>query len=170
MWHYTGKQRPDFADVPTQGQESVWDYPRPPRLASDRRRVEVMVDGVVLASTNRSVRVLETASPPTFYLPPDDVDLTQLVEAPGNSYCEWKGAAQYLCLARDPNLTSVGWLYPTPPVAFAAIARWPSFYPGRIECRVDGERVKPQPGGFYGGWMTSEICGPVKGVPGTGHW
>lgn len=174
MWHYTGNQRPDFADTPGPGQESVWDYPRPPVVSPDTRRVIVRAGHRLVADTRRAVRVLETASPPTFYLPPEDLDLSQLREAAGGSLCEWKGNAGYWSvLAPDesePALESVGWSYPHPRPAFEAIAGWLSFYPGRIACTVDGERVRPQPDGFYGGWMTDEIAGPVKGMPGTGHW
>lgn len=174
MWHYIGRQRPDFADSPGRGQESVWDYPRPPALRPDSRQVIVRVGHRVVADTRSAVRVLETASPPTFYLPPEDVDLSLLVEGAGDSRCEWKGRAQYWSVRMpehaDPELESVGWSYPQPAAAFKAIAGWLSFYPGRIACTVDGERVQPQPGGFYGGWMTREIAGPVKGTPGTHHW
>ncbi|MEM1091438.1 MAG: DUF427 domain-containing protein [Pseudomonadota bacterium] len=177
MWHYRGQQRPDFADAPEPGQESVWDYPRPPALRPDERLVEVFHGEHLLARTRGSVRILETASPPTFYLPPDDVHWDLLEHVAGSSFCEWKGAARYYALAGsltpagDPLAGHpVGWCYPDPTPAFATIAGWPSFYPGRVSCRVDGEAVQPQPGGFYGGWLTNEIVGPVKGTPGTGHW
>lgn len=174
MWHYTGSQRPDFADLPAPGQESVWDYPRPPVLQLDSRQVIVRVGHRVVADTRRAIRVLETASPPTFYLPPDDVDLSLLGAAAGDSMCEWKGRAQYWSVLtageNDPDLESVAWSYPHPKADFAAIAGWLSFYPGRIACTVAGERVRPQPGGFYGGWMTEEIAGPVKGTPGASQW
>ncbi len=170
MWHYTGQQRPDFAIAPGPGQESVWDYPRPPRLVADQRTVEVRLGDQLLAQSSRCMRVLETASPPTFYLPSEEVNWELLSRVQGQSFCEWKGPASYLGQPDKPQAAPVGWCYPSPSASFAAIAGWPSFYPGRIECRVDGERVKPQPGGFYGGWITGEICGPVKGEPGTGHW
>lgn len=172
MWTWTGQQRPPFADLPEAGQESVWDYPRPPRLELDHRQVAVYVGKRVLADTRRAIRVLETASPPTFYLPPEDIDHDLLRTATGGSACEWKGRARYWSV-RLPDgdvLAAVGWSYPEPPEKFAAIAGWLSFYPGRLHCEVDGERVRSQPGGFYGGWMTHEIAGPVKGLPGTGHW
>jgi uncharacterized protein (DUF427 family) len=172
MWTWTGQQRPPFADTPAPWQESVWDYPRPPRLEPDGRRITVHVGKLVLADTRRAIRVLETASPPTFYLPPDDIDQSLLLAAAGSSGCEWKGRARYWSV-RSPDdkvLEAVGWSYPEPAKAFAAIAGWLSFYPGRLICEVDGERVQPQPGGFYGGWVTKEIAGPVKGLPGTGNW
>jgi uncharacterized protein (DUF427 family) len=172
MWQYNGSKRPPNADAPASGQESVWDYPRPPRLAPDARHVVVRAGACIIADTHRAVRVLETASPPTFYLPPEDIDQTLLVAEQGSSLCEWKGAAHYwtVVLPDGQRMEAVGWSYPSPKPAFAAIAGWLSFYPARLHCEVDGERVRPQPGGFYGGWLTDEIVGPVKGEPGTGHW
>ena len=132
--------------------------------------VEVYNGEVPLASTHSSLRVLETASPPTFYLPPDSVVWSQLVQAEGSSFCEWKGAATYWALANDPQGAMVGWSYENPSDRFAAIKGHLSFYPRLLVCKVDGERVQPQPGGFYGGWITSKVTGPFKGEPGTGHW
>lgn len=172
MWAYDGSRRPPFADTPGPGMESVWDYPRPPRLAPDPRRVLVRAGDTVIADSRRAVRVLETASPPTFYLPPDDVDPLRLTPAPGHSHCEWKGRASYwnvLPEHADP-LHAVAWNYSHPAANFAALAGWFSFYPAQLHCEVDGERVRPQPGGFYGGWVTREIAGPMKGGPGTGDW
>lgn len=169
MWHYRGQIRPDFAVAPGPGQESVWDYPRPPAIVADGRPVEVRAGQEVVASTRRAQRVLETASPPTLYLPPEDVREEILVPCAGSSICEWKGTARYLALAADPS-TPVAWRYPAPKAAFAAIADFLAFYPGRIACFVAGERVRPQPGRFYGGWVTAELVGPFKGEPGTGDW
>jgi uncharacterized protein (DUF427 family) len=151
------------------GQESVWDYPRPPAVVADRRLVIVGDPADPLARTTAAVRVLETASPPTFYLPPDDVRTERLILASGRSTCEWKGDARYWALADAPEVT-IAWDYPRPLAAFARLAGHLSFYPGRIRCTVDGETVRPQAGGFYGGWITDEIVGPFKGDPGTGHW
>jgi uncharacterized protein (DUF427 family) len=170
MWRYTGQERPPFAEAPGPGQESVWDYPRPPVLEACDSLVEVGRPGEPLACTRRALRVLETASPPTYYLPPGDVDWRRLVRTRDRSYCEWKGAATYWALADDPGGHAIAWSYEGPCEAFAAIDGYLSCYPGRIPCFVDGERVQPQPGGFYGGWLTSRIVGPVKGGPGTGHW
>lgn len=124
-----------------------------------------------IAKTTKSVKVLETASPPTFYLPPDDV-ITKLFEkAPGSSYCEWKGKATYWNISVEgKRLEKAAWSYENPTHPFKKIAGYFSFYPGKLECYVDNIRVKPQPGGFYGGWMTPEITGPVKGESGTGGW
>lgn len=170
MWKYTGDHRPDFALVPGSGQESVWDYPRPPALVECTKLIEVKHGGKLLARTGRSMRVLETASPPTFYIPPEDVDFAQLVTLSGFSMCEWKGAATYWGLAGHPEGTAVAWSYPSPKAAFSAIRGWLCFYPGRVECTVNDERVRPQEGGFYGGWITDDIVGPWKGAPGTSHW
>jgi uncharacterized protein (DUF427 family) len=171
MWTYRGQKRPPFADEPAAGQESVWDYPRPPKLALDGRRVEVRLGKLIIADSIQTYRVLETASPPTFYIPPDDVRLQLLQPCPGSSICEWKGAAQYWALKRDGRSRQpAGWFYPSPNAPFKAIAGYFSFYPARVECYVDGERVQPQPGEFYGGWVTHEIAGPFKGLPGTEHW
>ena len=169
VWTNTGQQRPDFAVAPGPGQESVWDYPRPPALVRDNRAVEVKDGDCGIAHTTAAFRILETASPPTFYLPPADVDFELLVETRGNSICEWKGMAKYWALARDPDVL-VAWAYPRPRARFDRIKDYIAFYPGRVACYVDGERVRPQAGGFYGGWITSEVVGPFKGEPGTGHW
>ncbi len=169
MWEYTGQKRPDFAEQPGDGQESVWDYPRPPAVREDRRAIEVIANGQVIASATLSHKVCETASPPTFYLSPDDVNFDLLVPVRGVSVCEWKGAAQYWGLAADFENT-VGWSYPGPLTGFAEYRNHVSFYPGRVECYIEGERVTPQPGQFYGGWITSDVVGPFKGYPGTGHW
>jgi len=170
MWRYRGQQRPDFASVPGPGQESVWDYPRPPVLVADARLVEVRDQGVLIARTRAAQRVLETASPPTFYLPRSDVDLSHLVAIAGHSRCEWKGVASYWALISDPDQGAIGWSYEEPDEAFEALRGALSFYPARLDCRVDGEPVRAQPGGFYGGWVTAEIVGPFKGEAGTGNW
>ncbi len=168
-WMNTGRARPPFAEEPGPGQESVWDYPRPPALVTDQRLVVVGDATEPLASTRNALRVLETASPPTFYLPPTDVDTERLVVVSGSSMCEWKGQARYWALAAEPGEV-IAWDYPDPFPEFERLAGYVSFYPGRIRCTVDGEVVRPQPGGFYGGWITDEIVGPVKGEPGTGGW
>lgn len=169
MWQYTGQQRPSFALEPKPGQESVWDYPRPPRLAPDQRHILVREGAQIIADTECSIRVLETASPPTFYLPPAAVDFAALVAVSGSSICEWKGAARYWALRTEPQQV-IGWDYPAPTSEFESITGYLSFYPGRIACFVAGERVQAQAGGFYGGWVTQEIVGPHKGEIGTGHW
>jgi len=170
MWKYTGVQRPPFAIEPQEGQESVWDYPRPPALVKDHRLVEVKHEDVLIASTLQAYRVLETASPPTIYIPPQDVDMDKLVEIMGRSFCEWKGQASYWGIKERRRNGAIGWSYKNPNQAFAEIKDYMSFYPGRVSCFIDEEQVRPQPGGFYGGWVTNEIVGPYKGETGRGGW
>jgi uncharacterized protein (DUF427 family) len=150
----------------------VWDYPRPPRLEPDGRRVRVVHGEVVVADTRRAIRVLETSHPPTFYLPLDDVASEHLVPAGGSSACEWKGLAAYFDVAAGQRLAPrAAWHYPSPSAPFAAILGHVAFYPGRVDaCYVDDERVRPQDGDFYGGWITGEIAGPFKGGAGTRGW
>lgn len=171
MWKFNGSKRPDFAITPGPGEESVWDYPRPPKLSPDTRHIIVKWNDREIASTTGAVRVLETASPPTFYIPPADVDQKLFREATGSSFCEWKGKATYWDIVVDQRVhESAAWSYDNPNPAFRAITGFFSFYPARVNCFVDGVPVKPQPGEFYGGWMTPEIVGPVKGEPGSGGW
>jgi len=170
-WKHRGQEKPSFAIEPHAGQESVWDYPRPPRIIPDTRHVVVRTGDRIIAESNSTYRILETASPPTFYIPPHDVDLHSLVLRATASMCEWKGIAQYWSLENpDHILEDIAWSYPAPYPGFEKIAGYLSFYPGRIACFVDEERVQPQPGGLYGGWITREIIGPFKGNPGTEHW
>jgi uncharacterized protein (DUF427 family) len=153
---------------PGPGQESVWDYPRPPAVAPFVGRVRVVNAGVVIVDTTAAVRILETSQPPAFYMPPADVRIDLLVRAEGASWCEWKGSATYWDLGGRPQ---VAWSYehPTPP--FAAITGYFAFYAQKVdECWVDDERVLPNPGMFYGGWITSKVVGQFKGGPGTMGW
>jgi uncharacterized protein (DUF427 family) len=170
-WRYYGQRRPPFAAEPGPGQESVWDYPRPPRIDADPREVVVRVSNVVVGRTRRAQRVLETASPPTFYIPLRDIAAEYLQSAPGASYCEWKGTARYWRVSTGSGEpVAVAWSYDDPRPGFEALRDHLSFYPGRIECYVDGIRVKGQPGGFYGGWITPEVVGPFKGDAGSTGW
>jgi uncharacterized protein (DUF427 family) len=170
-WRWDGSERPAFAVEPAPGQESVWDYPRPPRLAADPRTVIVRAGKVLLAETRAAFRICETAAPPTFYLPPADVRMEHLLPAPGSSRCEWKGEAGYWDVATPGRrFERVAWSYPEPFAEFEAIRDYLSFYPGRLECYVDGRRVLAQPGRFYGGWVTPELVGPFKGEPGSEDW
>lgn len=170
-WRYVGRDRPPFAIAPGAGEESVWDYPRPPRVVPDERYVVVRAGAIEVARTRRALRVLETASPPTFYLPPDDVRRELLAPARGTSWCEWKGAATYWdVVLPERRLERVAWSYEAPSVAFAALRGHLGFYPARLECLVAGVRAAPQPGRFYGGWVTPEIVGPFKGEPGSEAW
>jgi len=148
----------------------VWDYPRPPRLERDTRPVEVHGEGILVARADRAFRVLETASPPTFYLPRADVRV-ELIPADGTSRCEWKGAAQYWNVALGGQVVErAAWSYPDPFEEFADLAGYVSFYPARFACTVGGAAVQPQPGRFYGGWVTPELVGPFKGEPGSEGW
>jgi uncharacterized protein (DUF427 family) len=157
---------------PQPGQESVWDYPRPPRLEDSTKRIRVVFNGVTVAETQRARRVLETSSPPVYYIPPDDVRMDLLAPARRTTFCEWKGTASYHTLAvHSKRVEQAGWYYPQPNAQYAAIKDYIAFYPGKMDaCYVDDERVTPQPGGYYGGWITSEIVGPFKGDPGTSDW
>jgi uncharacterized protein (DUF427 family) len=137
-------------------------------VVPDTRKVEVIDAQQLVASTDLSVRVLETSHPPAFYLPPESINPERLALAPGSSHCEWKGRAEYLALAGTTE--PVGWRYPDPYPEFAGYAGWVSFYPGRVRCTVDGEVARPQAGGFYGGWITDDLVGPFKGEPGTSGW
>lgn len=170
MWEYNGEKRPDFAIIPGHGQESVWDYPRPPRFEPDKRQVEVKFGDQIVASSCHAFRILETASPPTFYIPPLDVNWEMLRPFTGSSMCEWKGRAEYWQLPAKPELGAVAWSYPIPTTEYAEIQEYISFYPGKLACFLDGERVLAQPGNFYGGWITKEIVGPFKGEPGSENW
>ena len=166
MWKYKGNQRPEFAIEPKPGQESVWDYPRPPELVSDHRKIEVFSeDDVLIARASSSIRVLETASPPTFYIAPDDL-LLDLTSCDGASYCEWKGQASYFSYGN----VKIAWRYDGPSESFKQIDGWYSFYASLTRCFVDSERVQAQRGDFYGGWITQEVVGPFKGDPGTLGW
>lgn len=157
---------------PEPGQESVWDYPRPPRVEPTDRHLRVVLGGEVVAETRRAVRVLETAHPPVYYFPPEDVLPGALREGRGTSLCEWKGLARYLDVeAGGVVRPRAAWSYPAPLPGYEAIRDHVAFYPQAMdECTVDGERVTPQPGGFYGGWITPEVVGPFKGEPGTEGW
>lgn len=157
---------------PQQGQESVWDYPRPPRLEDTSKLVEIIFNGVAIAKTNKAKRVLETSHPPVYYIPPEDIAVEYLVMASGSSFCEWKGIAIYYSLqVNDKLLEKVAWSYPNPTEAFSTIKDYVAFYPHQMDgCYVDGEKVIPQAGGFYGGWITSDIVGPFKGDRNSMGW
>jgi uncharacterized protein (DUF427 family) len=149
--------------------ESVWDYPRPPRVEPSAARVVVELDGQVLADTRRSLRVLETSHPPVFYIPAADVRVERLrPSARRATFCEFKGSASYYDAGDRP---AIAWSYASPSPGYAAIAGCYAFYPGRVDrATVDGEQVEAQPGDFYGGWITSAVTGPFKGGPGTTGW
>jgi len=159
-------------ETPGPGQESVWDYPRPPRVEPVARRVRIVFADVTLADTERALRVLETSHPPTYYLPPEDVRRDLLRPEPERSICEWKGTACYFGVQVGERLAAASaWSYPEPLPAFAVLKDHFAFYASRMDaCYVGEERVTPQPGGFYGGWITADVVGPFKGGPGTAGW
>jgi uncharacterized protein (DUF427 family) len=152
--------------------ESVWDYPRPPRLEPTTRRIRVVFAGVTVADSTRCLRILETSHPPTYYIPPEDVR-TDLLEPTGRrTVCEFKGQARYASLRVGTRVAEdCAWAYPAPARGYEALRDHLAFFPDRVdECWVDEERARPQAGGFYGGWITSDLDGPFKGEPGTGGW
>jgi uncharacterized protein (DUF427 family) len=152
--------------------ESVWEYPRPPRLEPTTKRLRVVLGGEVIAETTRGFRVLETSHPPNYYFPPDDVRAGALEPAKGESFCEFKGRAHYFTVHGGGRVATEGaWGYADPSPAFAPIKDHVAFYAGRMDaCFVDDEQVTPQDGGFYGGWITADLEGPFKGGPGTRSW
>ena len=157
---------------PGPGQESVWDYPRPPRIEDSTKRVTVVFNGVMIADTHRAKRVLETSGPPVFYIPPEDIRVEYLHHTNRTSFCEWKGNAGYYDITVDgKRAEAAAWQYANPTPNFTSIRNYVAFYPGRVDaCFVDDERVQPQAGDFYGGWITRDIVGPFKGEPGTEGW
>jgi len=163
---------PPSPTTPQPGQESVWAYPRPPRLEDTTKQIQIVFNQVTIADTRCAKRVLETSHPPVYYLPPADIQMAYLIKSPRTTFCEWKGrGAYYSLLVGDKRLDDVAWYYPEPTPAFAAIQDYVAFYPAPMDaCYVDGERVIPQPGTFYGGWITSDIVGPFKGEPGSWGW
>ena len=171
-WRGLRRGRPRRVEAPGPGEESVWDYPRPPRLEPVRRPIRVELFGEVLARSTRGLRVCETASPPTYYVPAEDVRMELLEASDLRSFCEWKGEARYWSArSGDRFVENVAWSYPTPTREFAALVDHLAFFAGRVDaCYLGDQRVTPQPGGFYGGWVTPEIRGPFKGEPGTQGW
>jgi uncharacterized protein (DUF427 family) len=169
-WNNTGKERPPFAITPKKGQRSVWDFPRPPKIEKVHKTVVVSIKGQIIAETGKALAVLETASPPTYYIPQVDVDMGMLVKiANRSSMCEWKGHAVYWAL-KTMGDQPVAWSYPKPFSEFEAVKNYFAFYPQQLECSVAGERVRAQPGAFYAGWITSDLVGPFKGEKGSEHW
>ena len=152
--------------------ESVWDYPRPPRVETSGRRVKVEFADRVIAESSHSLRVLETSHPPVFYIPRSDIVMSFIRRSTRSSFCEFKGHASYIdVVVEDRVAADAGWEYPDPSPGFEALKDHVAFYPGRVDaCFVDDERVEAQDGGFYGGWITSEIVGPFKGAAGTRGW
>ncbi|MCA6075633.1 DUF427 domain-containing protein [Fulvivirga sedimenti] len=157
---------------PKGGQESVWDYPRPPKLEEVTKTIEVYFNGVLLVRSARTYRVLETSHPPVYYIPQDDVAMEYLVPSDRTTYCEWKGRGRYFSVqVGDRMEQDAAWYYSDPIGRFGPIKNYLAFYAHKMDkCLVDGEVVTPQPGNFYGGWITKDVVGPFKGVEGSFGW
>ncbi|GAA2927328.1 DUF427 domain-containing protein [Microbacterium luteolum] len=158
--------------APGPGQESVWDYPRPPRVEPVAERVTIRFGGELIADTRSAVRVLETSHPPVYYVPIADFVQGALTDSPGASFCEFKGAARYFDVHGGGTVAAgAAWNYPDPAPGFETLVDRVAVYAGPMdECTVGDEVVVPQPGGFYGGWVTSWVVGPFKGIPGSLGW
>ena len=152
--------------------ENVWDYPRPAICQSHKGTIEVIVNNKTIAKTNNAFRIIETSHPPTYYFPPSDVNINLLKKNKNNSFCEWKGTANYLDLYMGKiKIFDIGWFYKSPKKNFQPIKEYISFYASKAEkCIVNGELVKKQEGEFYGGWITKNLKGPFKGAIGTLFW
>lgn len=157
---------------PKPGQESVWDYPRPPRLEDVNQPIKVIFNGIILAETQRAKRVLETSHPPMYYIPPEDIKLEYLQQTSRRSWCEWKGSCSYYNITvADKQAVNAAWSYLSPVPEFIDIQNYYSFYASFMDaCYVGDELVQAQTGDFYGGWITQNIVGPFKGEPGTMGW
>ncbi|MEM7008427.1 MAG: DUF427 domain-containing protein [Thermodesulfobacteriota bacterium] len=157
---------------PGPGQESVWDYPRPPRLEDSDKHIEVFFNDILIADSSDVKRVLETSSPPVYYIPTIDIEMKYFLPGEGRSLCEWKGAASYYDIkVHDKIVRNGAWYYPNPTPSFEAIKNYVAIYPQSMDaCFVDGEVARAQAGNFYGGWITDDIVGPFKGEPGTQGW
>jgi uncharacterized protein (DUF427 family) len=171
-WRAFPRVRPANIVPPGPGQRSVWDFPRPPRVEPVPLPVRVEFGGRMIARSDRALRVCETASQPGYYIPPADVDPDCLLPSARTSYCEWKGEARYWSVrAGGREARDAAWSYPEPYPEFDVIRDYFAFYPRRMDgCWVGEERVEPQPGFYYGGWVTRDLVGPFKGVPGSDAW
>ena len=159
-------------DVPDFSQESVWEYPRPPRLEETTRHIQIVVNEEIIVDSRRAKRVLETSHPPVYYIPPDEIRMEVLRPVAGSSWCEWKGQASYYdVVVGDRVIPRAAWYYLEPSPSYEGIRSYVAFYPSKMDqCTVNGEQVVAQDGDFYGGWITSDIVGPFKGGPGTRGW
>lgn len=170
-WRWRGQKRPSFATEPAPGQTSVWDFPRPPHLVTEPRELFIRWGELVVARSTRAIKVLETGHPPTYYIPWSDVARDRLQPAAGTSFCEWKGPARYWSLVDGAReLPSQAWSYLQPLPGAEALAGTVAFYARGLACTVGGLEVTPQPGGFYGGWVTPDLSGPFKGEAGSEGW
>lgn len=167
-WRFCGADRPEFALSASCHEESVWDYPRPPRIAEVTKRLRVLCGELLIAETEVGLRVLETAGAPTYYFPPEDVRREHVtMQAQAQLSCEWKGKAVSYSVA---GVRAAAWSYTSTYPEFAPIRGWYAFFPARLDCYVGAERVSLQSGGYYGGWVTGNLRGPIKGERGTEHW
>ena len=157
---------------PSPGQESVWDYPRPPRVEDANKHIKIVFNSELIVDTHRAKRILETSHPPNYYIPLDDIEAEYLEPSAQSTYCEWKGQASYYTLqVGSRRAENVAWYYPEISPAYEALKGHVAFYPSPMDaCYVDEEKVQPQPGAFYAGWITSNIVGPFKGGPGSWGW
>ena len=171
-WRFDGRDRPGWAEEPGPGQVSVWDFPRPPRIEAETRRVRVEHAGVRVAESQASLRVLETAGAPTLYLPRGDVDWDLLIPCAAESFCEWKGRARHFDVRAAGRVApEAAWCYPDPYPEFERLRDRVAFHPARLDaCWLGDLQVAPQPGGYYGGWVTPDLAGPIKGGPGSAAW
>lgn len=157
---------------PGPGQESVWDYPRPPRLEDSDKHIQVIFNGITIADTHRAKRVLETSHPPVYYIPPEDIKMEYFIPTSRSTYCEFKGDTSYYTIqVGDKTIPNGAWYYRNPTPGYETMTNYIALYPGKMDaCYVNGEKVQAQEGDFYGGWVTAEIVGPFKGGPGTWGW
>jgi uncharacterized protein (DUF427 family) len=171
-WRNLQRERPTYIVTPGPDQESVWDYPRPPATQPIATRLQVWFAGVALADTTHGLRVIETSSPPVYYIPQEDVRTDFLTPMVHTTLCEWKGLATYWNVSiRGRRQEAVGWSYDNPEPEYHRLKRHFAFYAGLVDsCLVGQAQVQPQPGDYYGGWVTANIVGPFKGAPGTQRW
>jgi uncharacterized protein (DUF427 family) len=152
--------------------ESVWDYPRPPKLEKISQHIRIIFNEIHLVESHNTYRVLETSHPPGYYIPQDDILMEYLIPSTRKTYCEWKGEGSYYHIqVGNKRVENAAWFYSNPTPNFISIKNYLAFYPGLMDsCWVDNEKVVPQPGSFYGGWITSNLIGPFKGIPGSQGW
>ncbi len=164
----TNNQRPR----PLPGQESVWDYPRPPRIEPTNKHIRIIFNGETIVDTNRAIRILETSHPPVYYIPLADIRMEYLTSTSRSTFCEFKGAASYWTIRLNSHVSeNAAWRYAQPSKGYESLKDHLAFYPTKVDaCYVNDEQVQPQEGDFYGGWITSDIVGPFKGGTGTSGW
>ena len=167
-WRFTGSERPEIAESPKSGQRSVWDFPRPPVVGAVTDTIEVRCGDQTIAVSTRAREVLETSHAPTIYIPPGDFDAESVRPADGaGSHCEWKGISVSLTVL---DVADAGWMIARAYPEFEPLVGWAAFYPNRLTCLRAGQFVGAQGGGYYGGWVTPDLAGPIKGGPHTAGW